>query len=64
MTIKELRKMFWAEVATDEMRKEYRSRKTQNDYSTDVRCAWVDFTDHAVKSGWITQKQCSERATL
>lgn len=37
MTIKELRKMFWAEVATDEMRKEYRSRKTQNDYSTDVR---------------------------
>lgn len=64
MTIKELRKMFWAEVATEEMRKEYRSRKTQNDYSTDVRCAWVDFTDLAVKSGWITQKQCNERATL
>lgn len=64
MTIKELRKMFWAEVATDEMRKEYRSRKTQNDYSTDVRCAWVDFAYSAYLNGWITKKQWNDRATL
>lgn len=58
MTLKELRKMFWSEVATPEMLSEYRVRKTQNDYSTDTRCAWVDFTDYAYKSGMITQKQC------
>lgn len=58
MTLKELRKMFWSEVATPEMLTEYRVRKTQNDYSTDTRCAWTDFTDWACKSGMITQKQC------
>lgn len=63
MTLKELRKMFWSEVATPEMKSEYRVRKTQNDYSTDIRCAWVDFTDFACKSGMITEKQYN-RATL
>ena len=63
MTLKELRKMFWREVATPEMRAEYRTRKTQNDYSTDVRCAWVDFVDSAQKNGIITEKQ-ADNATL
>lgn len=63
MTLKELRKMFWSEVATPEMKSEYRVRKTQNDYSTYIRCAWVDFTDYACKSGMITEKQYN-RATL
>lgn len=63
MTLKELRKMFWREVATPEMLTEYRVRKTQNDYSTDIRGAWVDFTDYAYKSGLITEKQCNN-ATL
>ena len=63
MTLTALRKMFWSEVATPEMLTEYRVRKTQNDYSTDIRCAWVDFTDWACKSGMITQKQC-DNATL
>lgn len=63
MTLKELRKMFWSEVATPEMLTEYRVRKTQNDYSTDIRCAWVDFTDWACKSGMITEKQYNN-ATL
>lgn len=63
MTTKELRKMFWLEVATPEMRAEYRTRKTQNDYSTDIRCTWVDFTDYAYKSGMITEKQYNN-ATL
>ena len=63
MTLKELRKMFWSEVATPEMLTEYRVRKTQNDYSTDIRCAWVDFTDWACKTGMITEKQYNN-ATL
>lgn len=63
MTLKELRKMFWSEVATPEMKSEYRVRKTQNDYSTQVRCAWVDFTDYACKSGMITERQYNN-ATL
>ena len=58
MTLEELREMFWSEVATPKMRAEYRAYKTQNDYSTDIRCAWTDFTDWACKSGMITQKQC------
>ena len=63
MTLKELREMFWSEIASPEMRAEYRTRKTQNDYSTDVRCAWVDFTDYMYKSGTITEKQYN-KATL
>ena len=63
MTLKELRKMFWREVATPEMRAEYRTRKTQNDYSADVRCAWVDFVDYADERGLISEKQASN-ATL
>ena len=63
MTLEELREMFWSEIATPEMRAEYSAHKTQNDYSTDIRCAWVDFTDWACKSGMITQKQCDD-ATL
>ena len=63
MTQKELREIFWSEIATPEMRAEYRTRKTQNDYSTDIRCAWVDFVDYAYECGMITEKQAS-KATL
>lgn len=63
MTLEELRVMFWCEVATPEMRAECSVHKTQNDYSTDIRCAWVDFTDYAYKSGMITEKQYNN-ATL
>ena len=57
LTFKQVRKMFWDEIATDEMRKEYRTRKTQNDYSCDIRCAFVDFVDSLAKDGQITWKQ-------
>ena len=63
MTLKELRKMFWSEIATPEMRVEYRTRKTQNDYTTNIRCAWVEFVDYAYECGMITEKQASN-ATL
>lgn len=62
-TIKQLRESFWLYVADDEMRKEYRKRKTQNDYSTDIRVAWVDYVDSMQKSGYITRK-LADRAIL
>ena len=37
--------------------------KTQNDYVTDIRCAWVDFTDHMCRCGEISDG-LAERATL
>ena len=49
--------MFWDEIATDEMKKEFRTRKTQNDYSCDIRCAFVDYVDSLNKDGQITDNQ-------
>jgi len=63
LTFKQVRKMFWEYIATDEMRKEFRVRKTQNDYSCDIRCAFVDFVDSLCKDGQITESQC-DRITL
>ena len=57
LTFKQVRKMFWDEIAADEMRKEFRVRKTQNDYSCDIRCAFVDFVDFLNKDGQITESQ-------
>lgn len=63
LKFKQVRQMFWNEIATDEMRKEYRVRKTQNDYSCDIRCAFVDFSDSLCKDGQITGSQYN-RITL
>ena len=44
----------------------YHKRKkgyTQNDYSTDVRIAWVDFVDMMHHNGQINEK-LADRATL
>ena len=57
LTFKQVRQMFWDEIATDEMRKEFRTRKTQNDYSCDIRCAFVDYVDSLNKDGQITDNQ-------
>lgn len=57
LTLKESRAMFWNELATEEEKKEYRSRKRQNDYSCDIRCKWVDFVDYLLKDGLISEKQ-------
>ena len=64
MTLKELRKAFWheANLTRDELL-EYETRKTQNDYSTDIRCKWCDFVEVARRNGWITEAQAN-RATL
>lgn len=63
LNLKQVRDIFWAEIVTEEEKKEYRVRKTQNDYSTDIRCKFVDFVDYLCKNGNITQKQ-ADRYTL
>ena len=49
--------MFWESFP--EFKKEYRSGKTQNDYSCDVRCTFVDFIESLRRSGYITEKQAN-----
>ena len=71
-TQKQLRNAFWQahpqfkrgvkRIGTKDGRAIY-AAKTQNDYVTDIRCAWVDFTDHMARCGEITQ-ELAERATL
>ena len=60
-TKKEVRQLFWDSFP--QFKSEYRTRKKQNDYSTDCRCSFVEFTDSLVKSGQISQK-LSEICTL
>lgn len=57
LTLKEAKVMFWSDFATEEEKKEYRTRKKQNDYSCDIRCKWVDFVDYLLKDGLISEKQ-------
>lgn len=54
-TFKQVRDMFF-DLHPQFMR-ERRSRKCQNDYSCDCRCAFVDFVDALHKDGQITDKQ-------
>jgi len=54
-TQKEVRKLFWDSFP--EFKNEYKTTKRQNQYSTDCRCSFVDFTDSLLKSGQITEKQ-------
>lgn len=53
-TQKEVRKQFWNEFP--QFKSEYRSNKRQNDYSCDIRCAFVDWVDYLMKSGEISEK--------
>lgn len=54
----EVRKSFWESFP--EFKNEYRTRKRQNDYRTDIRCLFVDFLNQLLKSGEITQKQANK----
>jgi len=56
-TQSQVRKLFWESFP--QFKSEFRTRKRQNDYSTDVRCAFVDFTDYLCKNGQITEKQAN-----
>lgn len=56
---KDLRSAFW------EQHPQYKrkGRQSQNDYPTDVRCAWVEFTDAMCRSGQISDA-LAQRAVL
>jgi hypothetical protein len=60
-TISEIRASFWASYP--EFKKEYRTKKRQNDYKTDIRCAFVDYIDNLQRNGDISEK-LAHRATL
>lgn len=51
-TQKEIRQAFWNEFP--EFKHEFRTRKTQNDYSCDIRCTFVDWIDNIHKDGIIS----------
>lgn len=54
-TISEVRQAFWNEYA-EYYGHEFKTRKRQNDYSADCRCAFVDFVDYLERDGQISQK--------
>ena len=56
----QLRAAFWRAFPLATLK---RSRKTQNDYPTDIRVAWCDFIEAARSNGEITDR-VAERATL
>ena len=53
----EIRTAFWQmlQETAPELAKLKRAKKTQNDYPTDIRCRFVDFTEQLARSGEITQ---------
>lgn len=51
----ELRREFWKEYPEFKERY-YSSKKSQNDYPTDVRCAWVDYVENCRRSGCISER--------
>jgi len=60
-TQKEVRQLFWDSFP--EFKPEYRSRKRQNEYSTDIRCTFVQFVDSLKRNGDISEK-LAYRVTL
>jgi hypothetical protein len=67
-TQKQIRAAFW-EAHPTANRKKYPARdwtredKSQRDYCTDTRCAFVDFVDYLSRDGIISD-QLASRATL
>lgn len=55
MTQKEVRDMFFVEFP--QFKNERKARKSQNEYSTDCRCYFVDFVECLRRSRQITEKQ-------
>ena len=61
LNYKQVRDLFFEEFP--EYRSERRARKSQNDYSCDCRCAFIDFIDYLHKSGEISDRT-AENITL
>jgi hypothetical protein len=60
-TITAIRNAFW-DVHT-EFKSEFRKTYRQDQYRTDIRCAFVDYVDHLQKNGDISEK-LANRVTL
>lgn len=61
-TKKEIRTNFWQflqQIAPD-LAQQKRTRKTQNDYCADIRCAFVQYIDDLLKSGQISEKLAND----
>ena len=57
----QVRQLFWDSFP--EFKPEYRVKKRQNEYPTDVRCAFVFFVNMLHKDGGISEKLVN-RVTL
>ena len=60
-TFKAIRAAFWE--AHPEFRKFYKKSYTQNQYNTDIRCAFGPFVDGLCRDNIITEK-LAKRVTL
>jgi hypothetical protein len=52
-TITEVRTAFWDE--NSKYAPEFKARKRQNEYSCDIRCAFVEYVDYLRKDGRISE---------
>lgn len=60
-TQKQVRQLFWDSFP--EFKPEYRVKKSQNDYRTDIRCTFVDFVNSLRENNQISEK-LANRVTL
>ena len=54
LTFSEVRNLFFETFP--QYKSERRARKSQNEYSCDCRCAFVDFVDSLMKDGKISER--------
>ena len=57
----QIRQSFWE--AHPQFKDDYKVTYRQNQYCTDIRCAFVDYVDHLVENGDISEK-LADRVTL
>ena len=60
-TVSQVRKAFWDNHP--QFKSQYRKTYRQNQYHTDIRCAFVDFVDYLQKDGIISEN-LADRVTL
>jgi len=49
----QIRQSFWE--AHPQFKDDYKVTYTQNQYNTDIRCSFVDYVDHLMKNGDISE---------
>lgn len=55
LTVKQIREMFWNQHP--QFKSEYRKTYSQNDYKTDIRVSFTEFTWYLYQNKQITEKQ-------